>query len=80
MVFRKSDSGHVDVMNGAQPYRLEEVSLDKKEAIESWRRWTTNASRDGVANTWAELNTKTGSLRLIDLDNKVNLKGTFYRR
>ena len=79
VTFRKGDSDHVEVMSGKQPYRFEEVNIDKKEAEEGWRRWITNTSRDGVANSWSELNTKTGALRLIDIDGNVELQGSCFR-
>ena len=77
--FNESDKGHVEVMSGEQPYRFEEASIDSKEAGEGWRRWITNTSRDGVANSWTELNVKTGALRLIDIDGQINLKGQCLR-
>lgn len=79
VTFRKSDAGHVEVMSGEQPYRFEEVSIGRKAAGEGWRRWITNTSRDGVANSWSELNTKTGALRLIDIDGNVELQGSCLR-
>ena len=75
VTFSESDEGHVEVMSGEQPYRFEEASIGRKETGEGWRRWVTNTSRDGVANSWTELNTKTGALRLIDIDEKVDQKG-----
>ena len=76
VTFSESDEGHVEVMSGEQPYRFEEVSIDRKEAGEGWRRWVTNTSRDGVANSWTELNIKTGALRLIDIDGNIDLQGS----
>ena len=52
------------------------LSIDREEA---GKRWITNTSGDGVAHSWSELNMKIGSLRLIDIDNKVELKGNCFR-
>lgn len=69
------DSNHVDVMWGVQPYQYTEEPMSPEKVQQGWRRWVTNADRKGKANSWTELNTKSGALRHIGINGQVDSLG-----
>ena len=63
-------SNYVDV--GQYQFTKDTVSKAKRQ--QGWRRWTTNTDRKGKANSWTELNIKTGELRFIGISGQVELR------
>lgn len=59
--------------DGAYLYYEEPVSQEKRQ--QGWRRWITNAGARGIANSWNELNIKTGEYRYIGINGQVESLG-----
>ena len=55
-------------------YQFSKVSLSQAERQQGWRRWRTNSDRYGNANSWSQLNIKTGELRYIGNNGQVELR------
>ena len=55
-------------------YQFGKVSVSQAERQQGWRRWRTNSDRYGNANSWSELNIKTGELRYIGNKGQVELR------
>ena len=53
-------------------YRFNEVPVSQEKRQQGWRRWISNAGADGIANSWEELNIKTGEYRYIGINGQVS--------
>ena len=74
------ESQQVDVRNAVPDsnypdYRFNEVPVSQKKRQQGWRRWITNAGARGNANSWNELNIKTGEYRYIGINGQVESRG-----
>ena len=56
-------------------YSLYVDPLPKEKRQQGWRRWISNAGADGNANSWEELNIKTGEYRYIGINGQVESRG-----
>ena len=55
-------------------YQFTKDTVSKAKRQQGWRRWITNTNRAGTANSWNELNIKTGELRYIGINGQVELR------
>ena len=55
-------------------YQFVKVSVSEEQLQQGLRRWRTNSDRYGTANSWSELNIKTGELRYIGINGQVELR------
>ena len=63
-------SDYVDV--GQYQFTKDTISNEKSQ--QGWIRWISNTGREGKANSWTELNVKTGELRYIGINGQVELR------
>ncbi len=63
-------SNYVDVGQ----YQFSKDTVSKEKLQQGWTRWITNADREGKANSWTELNIKTGELKDIGINGQVELR------
>ena len=63
-------SNYVDVGQ----YQFSKDTVSKEKLQQGWTRWITNADREGKANSWTELNIKTGELKDIGINGQVELQ------
>jgi len=75
--FNKGKTSMVTITPGSNrvavgQYSLYVDTLPKEKRQQGWRRWISNAGADGIANSWEELNIKTGEYRYIGINGQVS--------